>query len=201
MKKLLLTAAALLAALDIYAQGSGSLTFTTVGVPNNKRVWVNNTGVVGEGTLAAGTAYATALYWGPAGTTDDRNLVQIGGSTTFLPAGASAGTYSGGGRTINYSHSPINGEVLSFQVRAWSTADGSSYEQVLASGSGSVGKGAIFQLKTKDEGNSLETKPNIADAVRSPGYTGFAITPVPEPSTIALGLLGVGTLLMLRRRK
>jgi hypothetical protein len=200
MKKLLFAAAALLAALDIYAQGSGSVTFTTVGVPNNKRVWVNDTGVPGEGTLAAGSAYSVALYWGPAGVTDDRNLIQIGGSTTFLPAGPSAGTYSGGGRTINYSHSPINGEVLSFQVRAWTTADGSSYEAVLASGRGKFGKNAIFQLKTKDESNSLETKPNIADAVRSPGYTGFSLG-IPEPSVISLGLLGVGALLMLRRRK
>src|SRR5687767_14875821 len=96
---LLVSAASIFPSLNLLAQGQGSLTFTTVGVPTDKRVWINDTGIVGDGQLATGAAYAVALYWGNAGETDDRNLTQIGGSTTFFPPGAAAGTYSGGGRT------------------------------------------------------------------------------------------------------
>jgi hypothetical protein len=204
MKKLLLTAAAILTTLNMYGQGTGSLTFGTIGVPTDKRVWVNDTGVVGQGTLA-GAGFAVALYWGRSGITDDRNMTQIGASATTF-----SGQYNGSGRTINYVDSDgvpgtpdVNGAVLSFQVRGWSTAGGSTYEEVLARNDSNfrVGKNAIFELKTKDANNSLETPPNIADAVRSPGYRGFALTPVPEPSVIGLGLLGAGALLLLRRRK
>ena len=61
-----------------------------------------------------------------------------------------------------------------------------------------VGRNPIFTLKTKDPNVPLETVPNLYLAT---GYQGFRLTPVPEPSAIALGVLGIGTLLMLRRRK
>jgi len=195
MKKLLLTAAAILTTLNMYGQGTtyqGSVAFNTTGVADSMRV-KDTSGA----NLAAG--YVAALYWGAAGETDDRNLTQIGGSTAFL-TGAAAGTFFGSGRTITYSSPAANGAILSFQVRAWNgtTTDQSTYQSRLDSGTGFVGKGPIVQLKTQDLTNPLETKPNIWQAV---GYTGFTVSPVPEPSVIALGVLGAGALLMLRRRK
>ena len=59
-------------------------------------------------------------------------------------------------------------------------------------------------MKTKNPSDPTELNPNLWQA---PGYRGFCLsnlsTPcfVPEPSVIALGLLGAGALLMLRRRK
>jgi hypothetical protein len=197
MKKLLLTAAAILAALNMYGQGQGSVTFTSAGATGNKLIRDEN-------NAPAGSAYSTALYWGPVNSdpngtvlTDDRNLIQIGASTPFLAS--APGTYFGGGRTITTPGSTANGPVLTFQVRAWKTSTGSSYETA-----GLTGKGQMFTLKTKDPTDPLTTAPNIWNAApdvnrNSPGYLGFQI--VPEPSVIALGLLGAGALLMLRRRK
>jgi len=199
MKKLLLTAAAILATLNIYAQGTGSgtVSYNTTGVTQDKRVWVNETGVVGDGTLAAGPTYQTALYWGPAGTTDESALVQVGASAAFLnratdgSAGA-AGTFFGGGRTI--TGLSANGAVVALQSRAWCVAPGvTGWDNALQRG-----EGPIFDLKLKDPTNPLETTPTIGAAA---GWRGYAITTVPEPSAIALGLLGAGALLMLRRRK
>ena len=185
MKKLLLTAAAILATLNMYGQGTGTISFTSVGAPDTKKI-TDPTGAF------CGAGYQVALYWGSnIAETDDRNLTQIGAAANFL-TGTSAGTYFGGGRTITTPGSTVNGPVLTFQVRAWATAGGAnSYDTAAIRG-----KGQMFQFKTKDPTNPLETTPNLYAA---PGYLGFQV--VPEPSVIGLGLLGAGTLLMLRRRK
>jgi len=195
MKKLLLTAAAILATLNMYAQGQGTLSFTSVGAGTPpaggpQKLITDPTGA------PAGAGYAVALYWGDASQTTDASLTQIGASANML-TGNSAGTFFGGGRTITTPGSAINGPVLTFQVRGWATAAGNSYDAARAAG-GATGKGAIFTLKTKDPTDPLTTAPNLWQA---PGYLGFQIA-VPEPSTIALGLIGgVSALLMLRRRK
>src|SRR5689334_4889634 len=108
MKKLLLTAAAILAAINMYGQGQGSVTFSTIGVADSLRV-KDPTGA------NAGAGYAVALYWGAAGETDERNLQQVGASAAML-TGVNAGTYAGSGRTITTPGSALNGPVLSFQV-------------------------------------------------------------------------------------
>lgn len=193
MKKLLITAAAVLATLNMYGQGSGVVSFTSVGATTDKKIWQSADGTTRGADLAAG--YVAALYWGTGGTTDDRQLVQIGASAAFL-TGASAGTYFGGGRTI--TGIPANGAVLAFQVRAWNTAAGNTWDLAMNNPAGWVGKGPVFDLKTKDPTNPLETTPNLWSAA---GYRGFGVSPVPEPSVIGLGLLGAGALLLLRRRK
>jgi hypothetical protein len=185
MKKLLLTAAAILATLNMYGQGTGTMSFTSVGAPDTKKI-TDPTGAF------AGAGYQAALYWGSnLAETDDRNLTQIGAAANLL-TGTSAGTFFGGGRTITTPGSTVNGPVLTFQVRAWQGGAGSSYDTAQARG-----KGPMFQYKTKDPTNPLETTPSLYQA---PGYLGFQVV-IPEPSVIGLGLLGAGTLLMLRRRK
>jgi len=204
MKTLLLTATALLAGLNIHAQGtaSGTLSFTSVGAFDDKRIWVDEM-LTGQRAGGGSGGYSVALYWGSAGTTDDRNLVQIGPSTSMLgttggAATTPAGTYFGGGRTIG--NQSAAGPVLAFQVRGWSTASGATYEAAAASGGGGrFGKGPVFEMKTKNPNDATELNPNLWQA---PGYRGFAVTTLcPEPSVIGLGLLGAGALLMLRRRK
>jgi hypothetical protein len=229
MKKLLLTAAAVLATLNMYAQGPyiGTVNFNATGVPDNFRVWINDSGLAGDGQRAGANpagqtenGYMVALWWGYPNETDENRMTQIGGKTALLgtTGGAStspAGTWFGGSRTITYNHTAADpsanppypgttgpGAVLSFQVRGWTgtTTDARTYQSVKDSNNPllRVGESPIFNLKTKDEGNTLETRPNIWSGV---GYSGFGLTPVPEPSVIALGLLGAGALLMLRRRK
>ena len=189
--KHLLFAVAILTALNAYGQGVGIVSFTSVGARDDKKIQDQT------GAFCSGTGYRIALYWGAATETDDRNLTQIGASTVFLTT-ISAGTYFGGGRTITTPGSPVNGPVLAFQVRAWTAADGATYEEAFANPAAFAAKTPIFTLKTKDPNNALETVPNLYQAG---GYIGFRLTPIPEPSVFALGLLAAGALLMLRRRK
>ena len=202
MKKLLLTAAAILATLNMYGQGSGVISFGNVNTTDDRRIWVNNTGVVGDGTRAAGTGYHIALYWGELGT-PEAGLAQIGAFATFSPLGA--GQFSGGNRTVSYTTQTGNGAMVTVQARAWAPIAGvpDTYEAVLAAGlagdtRAQVGKGPVFDDDTYRPGDP--TDPATAIGTHA-GWRGFSITPVPEPSVIGLGLLGAGALLMLRRRK
>jgi hypothetical protein len=184
----------------------GIVSFSSVGAPADKRVYFvnwywNGWVMVFDDPVPLGAGYQIALYWGPAGATDDRNLVQIGGSANFL-TGTSAGTFFGGHRTIT---GIAPGAVVAFQARAWNSAAGNSYEQAINSASGIAGKGPVFEMKTKDPGNALETTPNIWQA---PGWRGFRMGPggyseiiIPEPSTISLGVLGLGAVLLGIRRR
>jgi len=195
MKKLLLTAAAILVTLHMYGQGTfqGSVNFNSVASGNLIKD--------PSGANAAGSAYRVGLWWGQTGVTDDNALTQIGASANML-SGASAGYFNNLGRTITYQGragiDDRNGAILAFQIRGWESRGGTllQWDQAVAAGA-NVGKSDIFTLKTKDETLATEPKPDIGFA---PGFAGgFAI--VPEPSAIALGLLGAGALLMLRRRK
>jgi len=194
MKKLLLTAAAILATLNMYAQGTGRgvVNFSNLGRTAEDRVYVNNDGSL-SGTMAAGTAYSVALYAGAAGASE-ATLLQMGNAATFLSSTA-AGTFGGGNRTI--TGLDADGGIATIQVRAWETADGATWELAFANPNGNVGKSAVFTIDTEPVGSTTPA-PTVG---LQPGFGGFAITPVPEPSTIALGLVGVGALLMLRRRK
>ena len=80
-----------------------------------------------------------------------------------------------------------------FQVRAWANGGDilSSYASALMAGR-AVGQSAVFGPITPTAPPA--TPPNLV------GLTSFNLTVVPEPGVIALGVLGLGALL-LRRRK
>jgi len=201
MKKLLLTAAAILATLNMYGQGTGSgiINFGNASSTADRRIYL------ADGTTGlAGSGYRVALYWGQQGTPES-GLVQAGASSGFL----SGGQFVGGSRTLTPLGS--DGAIVTLQARAWQTIAGvpDTYEGVLAAGLAGdqralVGKNTPFDKKSKNPTDPLEIANPIGANVANggaAGWTGFSITPVPEPSVIGLGLLGAGALLMLRRRK
>jgi hypothetical protein len=189
MKKLLTTIAAVLATLNMYAQGT--VIFSNLGGTTDKQVWLGSVG--GGGTVApAGTQYDVALYYDPAGTgSADAAFVQIGNSAGRL---ITAGQFSAGNRTIPASAAGAGG-VVDFQVRGWNRAFGTSYETALASGN--VGKSTVFKMDTA--AGTEQPMSVLGSASYTTGWTGFAI--VPEPSAIALGLIGASALLLLRLLK
>jgi hypothetical protein len=197
MKKLLLTAAAILATLNMYGQGTGTgvVNFNNIGASNPNKIWVNTTGVVGDGQLAAGTSYRIALYWGPLGA-PEVGLVQIGASAGFL-TGTAVGIFSGGSRTVTGLAN--NGDMVTIQARAWQSVPGAdTWELQSVNPNGWVGMGPVFDHDSSRAGDPTDPAIPIG---QNPAWRGFSISPVPEPSVIGLGLLGAGALLMLRRRK
>jgi hypothetical protein len=185
MKKLLITAAAVLASLNLMAQGTVVFQNSTA-----SRVFIDSVG----GT-AAGAGYAVALYYAADGVTDENAFVQLGGS-----AAITSGIFAGGTRTAPIA---APGGFGNFQVRGWTTAYATSYEAALQAprpdGLNKGGKSAIVRV---DTGDPTSVPPGTATPLASAGLASFALTPiVPEPSAIALGILGAGALLLLRRRK
>ncbi len=154
--------------------------------------------------MAAGTGYRVALYWGLQGTPESE-LTQVGNSVGFL-TGSAAGTFTGGTRTLT----PLlrNGDVVTVQARGWTVLPdvGNSYEAVLAAAlagdaRAAVGKNPLFDHKSVDRTISQELAVAMGGPIANGGnpyWQGFAITPVPEPSTITLVALASTALLFFR---
>jgi MYXO-CTERM domain-containing protein len=181
MKKLLLLAAATL--LAVGAQAQGLVNFANIGGGTAGSV---NAPVRDITVLASGAAYAAQLYWGAAGTTDSSTLTinGVSGSPATFGTAAQAGYFTGGSRIITGAS---GGTTVTLQVRAWATATGSSWDTATIRGESNL---IQYTLAT-----SPATPNNMV------GLQAFNVAPVPEPSAIALGLLGLGAVALIRRRK
>jgi hypothetical protein len=129
------------------------------------------------------TALAGAEYWAQAyvGTSAD-SLAPVDVPVNFR-TGAAAGYI-----TTKTVTTPFAGGTQVFvEMRAWEAAGGNSYEAAIAAGK-LFGKSSPVQLTVAVAPN---TPPDMV------GLTSFAL--VPEPSTMALGLLGAAALLLRRR--
>jgi len=137
--------------------------------------------------LLSGAGFTAQLFGGPQGTAEG-SLTPVLPTTTFR-TGAAAGFVN-----------PVTGTVqgvlengnATLQLRVWDNAGGTitSWAQVLPN----TPHGVSPTFNVNGLGGIFTTAPNIA------GLQSFNLFAVPEPSVIALGLLGVGALL-LRRRK
>ena len=105
--------------------------------------------------------------------------------------------FNGGTRTLA---GIAEGSQAAIQIRAWNGAF-STYEAAYAAslidGVTQVGKSSIFNVVT----GAPNGVPPTSAAALTP-MTRFLVAPsVPEPSSIALGLLGLGAVALFRRRK
>ena len=194
MKKLLLTALCLGTALSAFAQGT--LTFA-----NN--IASRGTNAAGGGFPPAGsTAFAAGLYWVTPRTAEGslQLLPAANGGVTTTWNATSAGLYNGGLATFPV----VGGTQIALQVRVW-VAGFASYEASRAANPTAGGKGNI-QLITLGNAPSIPVNTPPADMTAPTGATDTTLTrllisPIPEPSSIALGLLGLGAIVLFRRRK
>jgi len=197
MKRILLLAALLVTAVSTFGQGVvlfnnrvGTSPNFTVDAP----ITNGATGLRVDGTLFPG--FRAALY-GAAGTlaTDTSFTMMTNpgtgqGAVGFRSGGAAGfvnvGTEGNRGLAgLGYSSS------VTVQIRAW---DGGFADYASAVAGGAHTAKSNFVTITTTTG---DTDPNIPAIA---GIQGFVV-PVPEPSSIALGLLGLGAVALIRRRK
>lgn len=216
MKKTLLTLALLSTAAASFAQGTLQIGNNFTGVlrapvygqdpadptrsqSGQSALGTPTGGTVYNGPLLAGTGYTFALFAGPAGAAESA-LVLV--TTTTFRTGTAATALPAG--TVFTQTLPIpgvaSGSSAALQVRVWDNQGGTvgTWAAVLANPLIPSGKSAVFASAPLGGPDPAGGPPITPPAMT--GWTSFNISAVPEPSVIALGALGLGALL-LRRRK
>jgi len=201
LKSLLITGAALVLAVGVQAQG-----FITMG--NNG----TTSPIYSSGTTKATSTtpiwiglFVTTDLVTPVDTTQQADLSGWIFDSPGVRIGPIAGVFSGGTRTIE---GVTGGTQVRAQIRIWSSAVGTTtfandfagYEAALATEGAFWAYMNIPNIMTLGSGSiptpSLTAQGGIGPAVLEP------VNVIPEPSILALGLLGgLGTLVLIRRRK
>lgn len=176
---LFVAAVSLIAAVSSSAQGVLNFSNGAAGVDAPVRDWT--------GTLVATDGVIKAqIYAGPVGTVEG-SLVAVGSPISFS---ISPGYYFGGQLAIP---GVAGGSSAVIQVR---TFTGATYAAALTTPSAQSGKSGLITVPLVVAGGISPT-PNLVGLA---SYT-MVLTPVPEPSVIALAGLGLGGLLLARRSK
>ena len=140
--------------------------------------------------------FTIGLYVAPQGTTDP-NAFTLMGPTTASQTGLGTGLFNGNPLPNNFVISNNTGQTIAFQVRAWSTFAGATYEAALGR----------VDLPTRLLGSStigevtpaLGITPVPALFGTGPGQVGGFVIGVPEPSTTLLAVIGAAVGLSILR--
>jgi hypothetical protein len=208
MKKVIAIAVLGLAAtVSGWAQGKVDFRNGGISFVNAANRYVYTTAGVGPGAgtppgatdanRLIGTTYAASL-WYVAGANAGGQIAsakQVGRAFNFRADTTSAGnrgTWTAGTFDPVFTFTDVGfNAAVTLQVRVWDTAKFTSFEAAVAGNE--YGASLPFNYTTPADG-TLTPNSFYMDNLRA-----FAI--VPEPSTIALGILGAASLLFLRRRK
>lgn len=147
------------------------------------------------GPLLSGTGFTVGLFLGDSPT--DAAAQMTARATTTFRTGTTAGFFFA--QEYTDPTRPPGRTGVNVQFRAWDNQGGqiTSWAQVMAAGGGIAG-GSGDPFTVGALGGVLG--PDQFPVPSTTGARSFNITVVPEPSLIALGALGLGALL-LRRRK
>ena len=181
-------AAVLIALVPIAAHGQGTIDFR-----NTPSTPITTNNLQGASGLISGAGnYRFGLYVGPFGS-GGGSLTLVGMGTN----GAAAGQFNSSGLIAGFP----SGMQVSFQVRGWSSFAGNSYEQAFNYATG--GNSPLAYLGQSAPG--FFTVPSSGSVIifgTGPGQVGgFELSPIPEPSTFILSLLGLSLLGGLRLRR
>lgn len=149
-------------------------------------------------TPLAGTGFTAQLWYGTVGMADANLVLANSATTTFRTSATTVGAFNFTTASLDNPALLIPGGAGSraqLQVRAWDNKNGAvtSWSAVLSDPTVARGYSTSFVIPF-DLGAGTTPIPNII------GMQSFGLFTVPEPSLIALGALGLGALL-LRRRK
>jgi len=217
MKKIALTLGALAAATSAYSQGT--INFSDYQVSGNNAWSISIFEPAVAGSLPANNTLGNTPNDIPAGTATYAGYVlagtgvevglYVGATPSAVTAAITSGTpnytttlQTGGYWTYNSDTVALanaSGTVYS-AIAAWTTTTGSptSYATALAAGD-EAGYSVVSTTTTVLGG--VGTPPPPPGNLIGSGITDLAIGSVPEPSTIALGVMGASAFLMRLRRK
>jgi len=184
MKKIL--ASLIMVAMTAAAFAQGTVTFNTVNLANTT---LGQTFLPG-GTTGPGATYVGQLYWSDSSA---GSYVAAGTPQTFSAANPQ---YIADGSVSVPAHD--GGATVWFQMRVWNSAAGASYEAAL--GSQALVAYGTTAVKSRVLGG-LDSDGNPFAPASFNTFANLTLTPVPEPSTIALAGLGAAALMIFRRRK
>lgn len=172
MKRNILTAIAVIASAGALAQGTLNLSTTPAAIGSTQKVFEAD----GVTPLSGANGYSAILFVGPT----EGSLAAVGSApgTQLFKNGSGAGYWSDAG-------SP--GVAANIGL----SANGFGQLVVLKDGA-EAGRSAIFALRTGGGGSPPDVPGNLTN------FKSFSL--IPEPSTIALGLLGAASLLFFRRK-
>ena len=189
MKRLFWITAALLACWQTH--GQGTVNFSNIGIGADVVDQTTGTNAI------AGTTFSVALYCAPDGVMpNDSEMTHVGAAGFIVgTVGTPSGLYSAGTRTA-----PLQppGAFGWFQVRAWETIFGTTYEEaLLANVNVSLGRRALAGVSSIvriDTSDPTQGPPEFPASIK--GISGIVLTVVPEPSLVSLALLGTGVILL-----
>lgn len=213
MKKAILTAASMLIVATVASYGQSQLQFanahsSTPVVFGPQAPVGTNVGLPFTGTTGTETY---GLYLGAFGSTTISQMQLV--DTVASPNASSETSAAAGAFNSGQVNSPGNvantisfaaGTQYAFIIAAWASADGTDYASALAFATSHNDTTGLFGQSALGFVTPSSSPSPIAELYGSnPGQltTGFAINPVPEPTTLALGGLGAAALLLIRRRK
>jgi hypothetical protein len=198
MKKLIAisTVALTLASVSAFAQGTiafanSSTSRITVGNSTAAAaLGMTSSGGAADYVPAGNTTLRVGLYFSA---TENGTYTQAGSAATF--SAVSGGRFSGGNIAIP---GVPGGSSAWFQVRVWEQSYGADY----AAAETAAAANGRFSILGISNSQNLSTGA-LTPTPLSTGLQSFAVTaaPVPEPSTIALGFLGLAGLFIFRRRQ
>jgi hypothetical protein len=194
MKKALLTLAVVVAtSVSVFAQGT--IVFNNLGGKLVK--WAPGTPKAGANVVAADGILVQLLWVTPGG-----GLEPVGAPVSTWPV-PTGGVFNGGQRSVATANTTAPG--WTWQIRAWQASYGTDWQT--SYGACLAGGGFVQKPVNAEPGGLVEFRSPTGDPGASISPVGmaavipeFQIANIPEPSVIALGVLGLGALLMLRRR-
>ena len=202
MKKLLLLAALLGTAASSLAQGNVSFrnnASTSFYIYTNDAPGSLNYVSPTNRLISGVNAYRIGLYANPSTGATSNSLALVGLTTN---SAALPGRFLGPSPLALPSGYPA-GLPITFQIRIWSFAGGMSFEEAVQAqltDPFGIALGAT-PLGTVTPSDAASPVALLFGSTTGLLGQGFEMKPVPEPSTFALGLLGLGAMAMFRRKK
>jgi hypothetical protein len=187
MKKVLLTLA-MVALTTVASFAQGTIAF---GNGTLTRVTVRNLDGSVRGNATAADALGFYVFFGAAGTTDPAALTRVDQAVPVATIGTVEGIMINA-PSIFPLPGTEPGQIVSLQIRAWDLATG---------GQRMAGQTDIRQVTLAPTAGPGTVIWQGANGTNPNRFNPLVVNIVPEPSTIALAVLGLGSLLLFRRRK